>query len=93
MDLALALGQPSVSRMLDAMTDGDLDGWAAYAKKNGLPQKRQELYLAQVAQAQGGGKLADYLLRPAENEAAQDAGSAEHFMRVASAAAPKGKKG
>lgn len=65
MDLALALGQPSVTRMLDAMTDRDLDGWAAYAKKHGLPQKRQELYLAQVAQGTRGGALSDYLLRPA----------------------------
>jgi hypothetical protein len=93
MDLALALGQPSVARMLDAMTDRDLDGWAAYAKKHGLPQKRQEFYLAQVAQMHRGGNLATYLLRPAENEAKQDEGSADHFARLAGAVAPKGKKG
>jgi len=93
MNLALALGQPSVTRMLDAMTDADLDGWVAYAKKHFLPQRRQELYLAQVAQVQRGGKLSDYLLRPAENEPAQSEMSAEHFLSVARAVAPKGKKG
>jgi hypothetical protein len=89
MDLALALGQPSVTRMLEAMTDQDLDGWVAYAKKNGLPQKRQELYLAQVAQVSGGGKLDAYLLRRAENEATP----ADHFLRIAGATVSKGKKG
>ncbi len=94
MDLALALGQPSVTRMLDAMTDADLDGWVAYAKKNGLPQKRQELYLAQVAQMQGmqGGKpLHEYLLKPAQNEAESGEGTADHFARIAAATAPKEK--
>jgi hypothetical protein len=84
MDLALALGQPSVTRMLDAMTDADLDGWVAYAKKRGLPQRRQELYLAQVAQVSGGGKLDAYLLRPAGNEEEPQA-TAEDFARVADA--------
>jgi hypothetical protein len=93
MDLALALGQPSVTRMLEAMTDQDLDGWVAYAKKNGLPQKRQELYLAQVAQVSGGGKLDAYLLRRAENEATPDEGTADHFLRIAGATVSKGKKG
>jgi len=93
MDLALALGEPSVTRMLDAMTDRDLDGWVAYAKKNGLPQKRQELYLAQVAQVTGGGKLDAYLLgRKAENDAPMEEGTAEHFVRIADATA-RGDRG
>lgn len=80
MDLALALGQPSVTRMLDEMTDQDLDGWVAYARKHGLPQRRQELYLAQVAQAHGGGKLEAYLLGSAKPKVEEVTDSAEQFV-------------
>jgi hypothetical protein len=92
MDLALALGQPSVTRMLDAMTDRDLDGWVAYAKKNGLPQRRQELYLAQVAQIGGGGKLDQYLIRPAENEEPEEEMTADKFAQAASGAWTRGPR-
>lgn len=92
MELALALTGMTVGEMLERMTDRELDGWVAYARKHGLPQKRQELYLAQVAQVGGGGKLETYVLRSGgereEEQVATLAGLAKvgganvHYVKV-----------
>lgn len=61
MDLALELGMP-VGSMKATMTTRELGMWSVYAAKKGLPSRRRELYLAQIARMTGGGELDDYLL-------------------------------
>ncbi len=94
MDLALALGM-TVGDLLERTSDRELDGWVAYAKKRGLPQRRQELYLAQVAKVQGGGKIDAYLLRPAGNDDAEqaDADKLERFLKARGTPVIRGDKG
>lgn len=82
MDLALALTGMTVGEMLERMTDQELAGWVAYARKNGLPQKRQELYLAQVAQVSGGGKLETYMLKTGTQEEAEPVATVASVARV-----------
>lgn len=65
MDLSLALGRP-----LDDLTERDFARWSRYARRRMLPQRRIELYLAQIAmliaQTMGGSNsgLSDFLFDP-----------------------------
>jgi hypothetical protein len=61
MDLALALGHPSVEAMLHTMTARELGQWGTYARRYFLPQQRIELALANLARLQGSGTLGDYV--------------------------------
>lgn len=49
MDLALALGLPGHHALARRMTEGEFVEWQEYASKRMLPQRRIELYLAQIA--------------------------------------------
>lgn len=69
MDLAIELGAGSVHQLMQRMPADELAGWWQYAQKRLLPSRRIELYLAQLAQIQAGGKLDDFLLKPATPEA------------------------
>lgn len=95
MDLALELGLP-VSEMVSRMTAGEIANWGAYARKHGLPHRRRDIYLAQIAQVTAGGKLSDYLLKSgdAEEETEETAevtahnigaigGARVHYLKVA----------
>ena len=68
MDLALELGQ-TVATLKATMLEREFRAWEIYASRKMLPTRRIEVYLAQVAQAMAGGKLADYLLdQPVEDQ-------------------------
>lgn len=74
MDLALHMGMTTAG-LKRAMTERELREWQAYAARRMLPQRRTELYLAQialvVAKAMGGAKdatLGDFLFDPEEDE-------------------------
>jgi hypothetical protein len=78
MDLALEMGT-TVGALSRAMTERELRWWHVYAEHKQLPQKRLELYLAQialvVATALGGMKqarLADFLFDTDDAAAAED---------------------
>lgn len=49
MDLAIALGQPGHHALARRMTEAEFVEWQHYASKRMLPQRRMELYLAQIA--------------------------------------------
>lgn len=81
MDLALHMGMTTAG-LRRAMTERELREWQAYAARRMLPQRRIELYLAQialvVAKASGGAKdaaLADFLFDP-EDEAPESGADA-----------------
>lgn len=70
MDLALELRQP-VDTLMREMTEREFWAWVRYAERKMLPQRRIELYLAQIAYliacTMGGAEnvtLADYLFDP-----------------------------
>jgi len=72
MDLAVALGQPAAS-LARNLTEGEFQDWQAYAARRMLPQRRLELYLAQIAlliaTTMGGAKnkkLSDFLFDPVD---------------------------
>lgn len=77
MDLALALGLPGHHALARRMTEGEFVEWQEYASKRMLPQRRIELYLAQIAYyvARLGGAsqrgIEDYLFDPADGAAAE----------------------
>lgn len=67
MDLELALGRP-----VSDMTERAFARWRLYAQTKGLPQRRIELYLANIAAqitrvAGGDADTADFLFEPARD--------------------------
>jgi len=73
MDLALAFGLP-VGVLSRLLTERELWEWDAYARKKMLPQRRLELYLAQIskviAQTMAGAEvsISDFLFDPKREE-------------------------
>ena len=71
MDLALALGQPGHHALARRMTEAEFVEWQEYACKRMLPQRRIELYLAQIAyhvdrlNGARNRSISDYLFDPA----------------------------
>jgi hypothetical protein len=72
MELALALGQ-SQELLASTMTEREFRAWGRYAERWGLPARRIEMYLAQiawvVARTMGGAQevaLRDFLFEPQE---------------------------
>jgi len=49
MDLALEVGQPNLGALARALPERDFRSWMAYNRRRGLPSRRLELYLAQIA--------------------------------------------
>jgi hypothetical protein len=74
MDLALEFGLP-VGVLSRLLTEREFRAWDRYARRKMLPQRRIELYLAQiaktVAQSIGGSnaKLSDFLFDPPDPDA------------------------
>lgn len=78
MDLAAQLGT-TASGLSRGMTERELGDWTLYAKRRMLPQRRLELYLAQIAMMVGvcmsgrkDAKLSDYLFDPPEDDHGDD---------------------
>lgn len=83
MDLALHMGMTTAG-LRRAMTERELREWQAYAARRMLPQRRTELYLAQialvVAKAMGGAKdatLGDFLFDPEDEPVDEPQGAAD----------------
>lgn len=75
MDLALQMGVPARS-LARHLTEAEFQDWRVYAARRMLPQRRLELYLAQIAMlvaksgriAKNGATLDDYLFDPPDIE-------------------------
>lgn len=77
MDLACELGT-SADTLARTFTEGEFADWQLYARKRMLPQRRLELYLAQIAQMVAAHcgrvkdtKLTDYLFDPEPDDDAE----------------------
>ncbi len=80
MDLALHLGCGSLKELKSRMSEREFVKWNLYSEKYMLPQRRLELYLAQIAlliaKTMGGmegAKLQDFLFDPPEIVSLEDA--------------------
>lgn len=49
MDLALEVGQANLGAFARSLPERDFRSWMAYNRRRGLPSRRLELYLAQIA--------------------------------------------
>lgn len=89
MDLALALGQPGHHALARRMTEAEFREWQDYASKRMLPQRRIELYMAQLAyymdrlNGARNRSIEDYLFDPVSPDAESTAEDEVEFFGFA----------